>query len=442
MDKKNYLEKLYYVLLPALIVGIPLGYTSFLVSLIFILPLFFMTTRHTAGVFLLMYSGPLGGIVRTMYPSLPIYGLLLDFIGIMLLWDLIIDLFSKHSREIIGIIVTLAVFGLFYLEGPQDAFSKDKYTTMCTHGLFMLLGYFAFEKSSRIDAEGLARLLLFGSICMMMFTITAYSLKVGGLFDYNWFREENAIYDKANDFEVKMGGYQLVGMLALMGVAVYLSQIKLKPSDTLFYGICSAQLILMSGARQAILGFAIIISLRYFVFRAANLERRKVMGRFLWIVVGMVIAYFAFSLIFQNIGSDILSATLAEGDEGRELRWVTAINIFKDHPFFGAGLGSFHALTGFSWPHNFFLELLCETGIIGFVTSMILLIVPLARKKQGLLHITQSKMFFFLLLMCLFIRVMVSSDLRESIELFSAVFAITSAGYIKKTLSNRIRLFK
>lgn len=437
-------HKVYYFIIPLLILGITYKYTTFAVALIAFIPLVLMTNRHTIGIFLLMYGGPLGGVIRAMYPSLPIYGLLLEALGVVLLYDLLAELFRINTRALLAMGVTLVLFGFFYEIGPRDDWAQTKYTNMCIHGIMMVLGYFAFNKSKKIDAEGMLRILFVASICMFCYVI--YELKIipGALFDYNWFREQQLYFERLNDHEaVTVVGYQHIGLFVLFGLAIYLSQIKLKTEQALFYILCGAQLVLMSGCRQAIVGVSLVIVLRLVVFRTSNLQNNNKIGRLVWMVVLLLAIYALFIQIFENIGSIVMSKTLTEGDEGRSIRWLAAISIFQDNLFIGGGIGRYHALTGYQWPHNFFLELLSETGIVGTILFLSLLIVPLIQKKTGILYISASNQFFFLILSGIFVRVMVSSDFRESIELFSAVFAISATRLlltqkkIKAFLSNK-----
>lgn len=440
---KKYIKDAYFVIIPLLIIGITFRYSTFAVSILALLPLLFITHRHTVGIFFLMFGGPLVGAIRSVYPFLPLYGLIFDMLGILLMLDIVRNLFVKHLSGVGGIVITLLFFGIWYFLGPRDDFSVEKYSGMCMHGVAMLIGYFAIEKSSKIEGENLSLLLLISAICFFTFSIQAYSFRVGGLFDYNWFREENGTYDRMNDFAVKIGGYQQIGMLALFAVSIYFAQVKLKLSTALFFALCGTQLILMSGARQSIVGLAIILALRFVVFRTGDSKIRKnFIISFINIIIGLFLAYYVVLLFSPKMGNEMLTQTISEGDFAREMLFLQAIQVFNSYPTVGAGIGGFHAITGSVWPHNFILELLCETGIVGLFISLVLLFTPLIKKKAGLMHITRSNQYFFLILLCIVIRVMVSSDLRESIELFSAVFAITSAGNINKSLLVRDRIFK
>lgn len=437
-------QNVYYIIIPLLILGITFRFTTFALALIVLIPQILMINRHTIGVFLLMYGGPLGGVIRAMYPSLPIYGLLLEALGVVLLYDLLEEMFRINTRAIIAMVITLVLFGFFYEIGPRDDWAQTKYTNMCIHGIMMVLGYFAFDKSKNIDAEGMLRILFVASICMFCYVI--YELKIipGTLFDYNWFREQQLYFERLNDHEaVTVVGYQHIGLLVLFGLAIYLSQIKLKTEQAIFYVLCGAQLVLMSGCRQAIVGVALVIALRLAVFRRSNLQSSNKMGRLIWMAVLLLVTYALFMQIIENVGSEVMSTTLTEGDEGRSIRWLAAISIFQDNLLIGGGIGQYHALTGYPWPHNFFLELLSETGIVGTIVFISILIVPLVQKKTGILYISASNQFYFLIASGIFVRVMVSSDFRESIELFSVVFAISATRFlpvqkkIKAFLSNK-----
>ena len=420
-------SNIYYVLIPILIMGISLGFSSFLISLIVLLPLLFTTNRHTLAIYFVMYGGSLGGVIRAAYPFIPIYGMLILLLGLFLMRDLVINLFKTHFSAILSILATLGMFGIFYAIGPQDAFSRNKYFSMFSHGMLMVVAFFAFDRSKNIEAEKLAKLLIVTTICMFSFIIGEFDLQPQGLFNYNWFRDQLlTIWDMAGDRNTIIT-YQQIGMMALFSLAIYLSQIQLQRGPMFFFVLCTAQLALVSGCRQAIVGIAIVITFRFAVFRLSNLYKKNLLRKIVWMTFGLILAYLVFMFVAQHLQSDYITNTLEEGDYIRERIYELAYGIFLQYPITGAGLGGYHHITDYTYPHNFFLELLCETGLIGFTISLLILVIPLIRNKQGLLHINLSNQFFFLILLGSFVRVMVSSDLTESIELFSAVIAITSS---------------
>lgn len=430
--------KAYYYIIPILIIGISFGFTSFPLTLAVLLPLFLCSDRHTVGIFFLMYGGPLGGVIRMMYPVIPIYGLLLYFIGVLLIWDVVLTLLRKDSKAIWGILVVLLVFGIFYLIGPKDAFALKKYTTMASHGMGMILGYYAFCNSKKINVESLALMLIVAALCMFAFCISKYNFISGSLTDYNWFRDQCMQHSgKWAIGERMLVGYQQIGMLVLFGTSVYLSQMKLSKSKALFLVLCGFQLIMMTGSRQAILGIVVLIAFRLFVFSENYRGKKYNLIKVLLSGIGLVAFFYITFLVLRDSSSNMITSTLSEGDEGRQYLFLEAITIFQDNPLIGAGIGGFNALTDDEWPHNFFLELLCETGLVGTIILLTIVITALYKRNAGLYYTTTTGQYYFLFLMALFVRVLVSSDLTESIELFSAVFAISISKGVSKTYHQR-----
>lgn len=425
----KFLRGFYCVIIPVLIIGISFGYTSFDIAFAALLPLLFMTNRHTVGIFFIMYGGPFCGVIRAMYPSLPIYGLLIELIGFLLVWDLVADLFRNNLRAFGLMALLLAIFGFFHLIGPRDEWAADKYSSMCINGMIMIGCYYAYCRSAMLDAEGLLQLLFVAAICMFAYMVSVMNMTPGKLYDYNWFRNQSLLWNR--DYKEYGGAgvlinYQHIGMLIAYAVAIVLSQIEIKKLSTILYVICGLHASLMSGCRQAVLAIVIVVALRMIVFTASNLQRRMSMVRIVWTMIGIIVAFFVINILLENVQSDVIAYTLEEGDNGRQGQYIDAWNIFRSYPMFGAGIGGYHSITGDVWPHNFFLEALCETGLVGTITIITIVSVVLVKKRPGLFYLTESNMFYFLVVFTLFIRVMVSSDFRESIELFSAIFAISA----------------
>jgi len=258
------------------------------------------------------------------------------------------------------------------------------------------------------------------------------ALHPSGLFNYDWFREQSVSYLSANNWESDaIVNYQHIGMLVFFSVSIFLSQKELKLMPAVFYTICSMQLVLVSGARQAILGVLLVVILRFTLFRQGNVYTSNKLVKSLKTIIWLVIAAVVLLFVLQNIHVGVVQDTIQEGDQGRLIRYMEALSIFSEHPILGSGFGGYESITGEGWPHNFLLELLCETGLVGTFMFLMIMIVPLIKNKKNYYHLTSSGMFFFLVLLGLFVRVLVSADFRESIELYSAIFAITSVSHNK-----------
>ncbi|MBN2483484.1 MAG: O-antigen ligase family protein [Candidatus Omnitrophica bacterium] len=98
------------------------------------------------------------------------------------------------------------------------------------------------------------------------------------------------------------------------------------------------------------------------------LVRRR--GRLLFVALGLLplIALFIFPSFRDRI--------LLYGDAGRFTMWRAAWAMFKESPLLGKGLGLFmeflprYANVGHQYAHNCYLQVLAETGLVGFVPFM------------------------------------------------------------------------
>ena len=65
-------------------------------------------------------------------------------------------------------------------------------------------------------------------------------------------------------------------------------------------------------------------------------------------------------------------------DIGRATRFENALEIFLEKPLFGHGIGSIFYFMG-SYSHNMFMDILAETGVIGLMTSFLILAAAVRR---------------------------------------------------------------
>ena len=184
----NKLRNCFLVIIPILILGIPFHYTSFIICLFFLIIRLITTDKHTAGIFLLIYGGSFGGATRLMYPFIPVYGLLLELIGALMLWKVICNVFNHNNKSLIYLLIVFIYWGICYFYGPQTSFALTKYTSIITNGLTLLCGFYAIYKSSRFSSFDLSQILLLATITIISFSVDYYHMNPGELFDFNWSR--------------------------------------------------------------------------------------------------------------------------------------------------------------------------------------------------------------------------------------------------------------
>lgn len=404
---------------PLLVAGLFLGFTTPLLCLIFIILLLLSTEKHTSGFFLLLFGGVIGGLFRSLYPSLPIYGSFLNLIGLILIGDMLLPLIRKQKNSILFLFIVFSIFFSTYLYAVHTNESSQKIINIVNNGILFFIAYYTLDQSRSFSHEHIAVLLILVSILLFSYAEAKYNLHPSSLLDFNWLRVGlNSEFYRTQ--EILLVEYQEIGMDLTYAMAFVLGCKKL-PKNWLIYMVMGVYLILMSGARQALLGFIVI-----FFVRMTLMSEKKSYRKILIYGVALLLL-FGFISLLKNMDIDIVNSTLEEGDSERFIIWTLAFNLFINNPIWGVGLGGFPLYAiDYPWPHNFILEILCECGLYGGITLLVVTTLYLSRNKITLMHITSNNMFYFLYVFAFFVRVMVSGDLTLSIGLFSAIFAIAN----------------
>lgn len=421
------INNIYLLILPFVILGIYAGFSILPICIFLILIRLISTNRQTSGFFLILYGGILGGIIRTAYPFFPIYGTLLEGLGICLLYKDFYKIFKKQRAGFASLMTLLVFFAFTYLYGPHTEYANSKLFGIIEKGLVSFLAFYVFERAKAIEIEGLVQMLIITAVSLIIFSMNYYHFRVGGFFDYEWYRANSEAWQQENE-ERMLGGYQLVGMYAAFAGALFLSMKKIDLKKSIYYILLSFQVIMTSGCRQALLAIVAVIFIRIMFFNNSGKSSKNLSS----MIIGSFFIFLAYVFI-KNSDISTLTRTVDEGDAGRFMIYISAINIFISNPVLGVGLGGFPENANIPietpWPHNLFLEILCETGLIGLIVITTILVLFVRKSKINFRYVTASGCYLFLFLIALFVRVMVSGDFTVSIELFSALFAY---GYSKK----------
>ena len=170
---------------------------------------------------------------------------------------------------------------------------------------------------------------------------------------------------------------RLLGVLAILAMFYYLKSPQVV-HKIFFVGVFSLALVLLvlTGSRGGTAASLLGLIVAAIVFRAPI---RGVVGVAcgLAIVVTMAISAGFMDTFGQYVTDRYIDRVFGNFySSGRDVIFADALAIWKDYPFFGVGFGRFSQLNSIMAPyaHNFFLELLSETGIVG----LLLLIAPIA----------------------------------------------------------------
>jgi O-antigen ligase len=205
--------------------------------------------------------------------------------------------------------------------------------------------------------------------------------------------------------ELILGGFTLRGILPFLIILLISKYKQIKP-NLIYLGIVLCYLtIFLSGERIAILS-SILLACLYVFFLNQNNEIKIFKKIFISIIILFLFLgfflksyqhrYFLQILYDLNSKSRVTAEMIASKKDLKDSyiflsglhhnMLLTGLNIFKDNIFFGSGPHSYrivcadekYSINVFSCqshPHNFTIQILSETGIIGFLFYIIFLII-------------------------------------------------------------------
>jgi O-antigen ligase len=125
---------------------------------------------------------------------------------------------------------------------------------------------------------------------------------------------------------------------------------------------------------------------------------------------------------FQQRVAPLLAGQIDEAVNERFTYYQSSFESFLDHPFLGVGFGGWpvsHSLGDVSLhPHNIFLEILSETGLIGFTLFMVFLYCIFRNFNVVFMVSTPERLSLGLLTIFSFINSQKTGDLHDNLLLF------------------------
>lgn len=212
-----------------------------------------------------------------------------------------------------------------------------------------------------------------------------------------------------------------------------------------------------SGSRMPILStiFTLLLSIIYLVVigklkvkNPINIKRTTIITciflvMFLW---ASLKGFFnttivRFIVLFQ--GDGIVSASA----RGRIDRFNEAVSIWINKPVLGQGFGSFgeiYAKGVHDYPHNLFLEVLSELGMVGFIVITILLIRSLIHIIQMMKDENIRKNYIFITVVSLYLITFINSMVSGDINSNRIMFTFLSLIFVLPTIlkKNNIKSLK
>src|SRR5699024_7160960 len=136
-----------------------------------------------------------------------------------------------------------------------------------------------------------------------------------------------------------------------------------------------------SGSRGSLVSVVLMLTLSFLIYMIW--KKKFILGVVLITVIGTIVPVLFTNANFSFAIERILAGFSSSGDESTSQRLVlydTALNNFYENPIFGKGIGSFSNEIGrYYYPHNIFLEVLNDFGVIGFVVLLFFLVMLLRK---------------------------------------------------------------
>ncbi len=131
-------------------------------------------------------------------------------------------------------------------------------------------------------------------------------------------------------------------------------------------------------AKRGILIFTLVSMIFVYIF-LLNKNKKDI---FKYLIILMLIGTIGYIAVINIPETQIIFDKFTRLEEandvlnGRDYLWKQSLNVFSENKVFGAGIGYVNFLLGDA-PHNIYIQLLSETGIIGFITYIMAIISSL-----------------------------------------------------------------
>jgi O-antigen ligase len=344
------------------------------------------------------------------------------------------------------LLFTISVYTTF---GGDHA--EPKLINTIRHGLTLFFAYsFLFSNTEKFDFAKLGVLYIVLAIFLVPMSIPVNGIEgPTDLFDFGFLRyqthEEFIDVVEVDDdaFHIQ---YQNTGFLLLMGFGVFMIESKKNKLWQILLILAIVSLALLyTGSRQAIVSIFVMAFVWAFIINRDNTSTNlyrfirnstsanfyKLIGRWFAIILVVGVTYYIIGFLTEEEG--LLESVVDEGyveGAGRGDWLMAGVDQFLSHPVFGVGYGRFIVFNMYgSYPHNLFIELLCETGLVGFSIAMVLGVFAAIKNRKVFKP-------FLLLWLAYFLRSMASGEISLNIYVFVILFALSSAKYNEIQLIN------
>lgn len=419
-------ESILVGLVPILIIGIMLQkITWVIVALVLVMYIFILNRKEFAIVMLLLMPQLIGLLTR--FFNFPIPGSIFIFVlAIIAVYKEIFNIFRfENKKSLYYIIFIVLYFTFLYLATGRTNYSTVKIQDMYITVVFNIIAFYLISTYSTVDSKKIAigYLLTSALFISLGFSLLRYT-PPSGLLDFNSYRDSTILYIHQDDFFVT---YHIPGLMAATALAFWLSsKKKIEGNNDYLFIFVTLWIILISGARQAIVVHFLIVG--FWIYLRNENNKNALYKTF---------ALFSFCLVFYlimtNIDSGSLESTFSEQsslDKKLNRNFDYPIVLIEQNPLFGIGFGNYlNPYTEEIYPHNIFLEILSEQGILSFVLLCFIVISFCLKNKVSLKNRLPNNSLSLIIILPYIVKSLISGDLGSNIVVFVSLFYL----YSKKT---------
>ena len=236
--------------------------------------------------------------------------------------------------------LTFLILSFFFLQNYQFIFFEIL--------LFYLLykAFFSLKYN-----EFLSKLIVWSSLFVFLMLPIAIVEYINSGTYQNW-------YPMPWNIRIYNSYFLIFSIFSIFSIWFYLQEVKYKNIYLVFIFLAFLS-ILLDGGRSATLAYTAFI---VFICIFNSVARFKL----LLVYITTWLTYFFIVYLSNYSNSNLISIT-RESTSGRYKLWVNALQCWMESPFWGCG---FYQLNQYSnlpaHPHNLFIQVLTETGLIGF----------------------------------------------------------------------------
>lgn len=327
--------------------------------------------------------------------------------------------FGKSAAIYILITLSLSVITMF----SSGYFINAKLLNIFSTGLFSFIGFSIWLKyRDNFNAELISWFFLLAGFFLLNIAFDFTQFPGPKVFlDLDWLREQTYAYGDNNyrDVDEFAVGYHAPGFFATLGLVFQGINGRRNVSiSSLLFIVLSLLVCLYSGARQNVVAW-----FATFAFLYLNLRLVIILGVSLLLLIS-ILNIDIFMLLSDNYQL-LLQAESIIGFVEASGRWIhtqQALEYFMSSPITGIGVGFYNYGGKALWAHNLFLEVLAETGIIGFA---IIVLVPFALFVVRIK--SEGERRYLVVFIPYFVRAFVSESLVLNIALIVLVIVYSNS---------------